>query len=59
MEPLPEGSGRDLDPAPEIICGELQWSRFPKEAEGQRKSPYSNAGGELQWSRFPKEAEGI
>ncbi len=37
----------------------LQWSRFPKEAEGIRNM-FMGIGQSalLQWSRFPKEAEG-
>ena len=58
MEPLPEGSGDAPLPVKiTLAIEELQWSRFPKEAEmGKSKyKPVISAG--LQWSRFPKEAE--
>ncbi len=59
MEPLPEGSGRRSGrehPAP--APASLQWSRFPKEAEGKQEMRMRFRQGSLQWSRFPKEAEG-
>ncbi len=37
----------------------LQWSRFPKEAEGVTELCTIREWLKLQWSRFPKEAEGV
>ncbi len=60
MEPLPEGSGRRGAESPARRRGPtLQWSRFPKEAEGVLTRDKGCERSQLQWSRFPKEAEGL
>ncbi len=59
MEPLPEGSGRKSTVRVVDESGtKLQWSRFPKEAEGDFDTSANALIALLQWSRFPKEAEG-
>ncbi len=58
MEPLPEGSGRWAIIVRGYTIRQLQWSRFPKEAEGGKTDPKLRQPHPLQWSRFPKEAEG-